>query len=157
MARDPLDVTSRAVTHPRLIPALVSIALLGATLEPLIRKPWDDSFPLSPYAMFAFKRPTTLTMEYAFGVTATGERHALTPRLIGSSEVLQALTVIARARGANELPQLCTQIAARVADLDDYADVTEIRIVTGTHDAVDYLVRHQHGTEIPRTSCRVAR
>ncbi len=141
----------------RVTAAVISIALLGATLEPLIRKPWDDSFPLSPYAMFAFKRPTKLTMEYAFGVTATGERHTLTPRIVGSAEVLQALTVIARAKSQNELPQLCAQIASRVANLDRYAEVTEIRIVSGTHDAVDYLVRHVQGTEVPRTSCPVMR
>jgi hypothetical protein len=141
----------------RVTAAVISIALLGATLEPLIRKPWEDSFPLSPYAMFAFKRPTKLTMEYAFGVTATGERHTLTPRIIGSAEVLQALTVLARAKANNELPQLCAQIASRVADLDRYAEVTEIRIVSGTHDAVDYLVRHVEGTEVPRTSCPVPR
>lgn len=141
----------------RVTAAVVSIALLGATLEPLIRQPWDDSFPLSPYAMFAFKRPTQLTMEYAFGVTSTGERHALTPRIVGSSEVLQALTVIAQAKAANELPQLCAQIAARVAELEAYAEVTEIRIVSGTHDAVDYLVRHIEGSEVPRVRCAVMR
>ena len=141
----------------RVFAAVVSIALVGATLEPLVREPWEDSFPLSPYAMFAFKRPTQLTMEYAFGVTATGERRTLTPKLVGSSEVLQALTVIARAKGAGELPQLCLQIAARVGELERYTDVTEIRIVTGTHDAVDFLVRHQIGTEIQRTSCKVPR
>lgn len=141
----------------RVTAAVVSIALLGATLEPLFRKPWDDSFPLSTYAMFAFKQPTKLTMEYAFGVTASGERHTLTPQIVGSGEVLQALTVIARAKAQNELPRLCAQIASRVADLGRYADVTEIRIVSGTHDAVDYLVRHVEGTELPRISCKVNR
>ena len=50
----------------RLFAAVVSIALLGATLEPLIREPWEDGFPLSPYPMFAFNRPTKLSIEYAF-------------------------------------------------------------------------------------------
>lgn len=141
----------------RLFAAIISIVMIAATVEPVLRKPWEDSFPLSPYAMFAFKRPTKLTMDYAFGVTATGERRTLTPRIVGSAEVLQALTVIQRARAKNELPALCTTIASRVADLDRYADVTEIRIVSGTHDAVDYLVRHVEGPEVIRTTCRVTR
>lgn len=141
----------------RLFAAIISIAMIAATVEPVLRKPWEDSFPLSPYAMFAYKRPTKLTMEYAFGVTSTGERRTLTPRIVGSGEVLQALTVIQRARAKNELPELCTKIAGRVADLDRYSDVIEIRIVTGTHDAVDYLVRHIEGTEIVRTTCKVTR
>ncbi|MBA3460674.1 MAG: hypothetical protein H0T46_11965 [Deltaproteobacteria bacterium] len=141
----------------RLFAAIISIVMIAATAEPVLRKPWEDSFPLSPYAMFAYKRPTKLTMDYAFGVTATGERRTLTPRIVGSAEVLQALTVIQRARAKNELPDLCAKIASRVADLDRYADVTEIRIVSGTHDAVDYLVRHIKGPETVRTTCRVTR
>jgi hypothetical protein len=141
----------------RLFAAIISIAMIAATVEPVLRKPWEDSFPLSPYAMFAYKRPTKLTMDYAFGVTSTGERRTLTPRIVGSGEVLQALTVIQRARANKELPELCAKIASRVADLDRFSDVIEIRIVSGTHDAVDYLVRHIHGPEIVRTTCKVTR
>jgi hypothetical protein len=145
------------VLGTRVFAAVVSIALLGATLEPLIRQPWEDGFPLSPYPMFAFKRPTKLSMEYAFGVTATGERKTLTPRLVGSAEVLQALTVLQRAKSRGELPGLCLTIAARVADVARYDDVTEIRIVTGTHDAVDFLMRDIRGPEVQLTSCKVPR
>ena len=56
----------------RLAATIVSVVLVLAVLEPLRREPWDDSFPLSPYAMFAFKRPTKLTMDYAYGVTPSG-------------------------------------------------------------------------------------
>jgi hypothetical protein len=145
------------VLGTRVFAAVVSIALLGATLEPLIRKPWEDGFPLSPYPMFAFKRPTKLSMEYAFGVTSTGERRTLTPRLVGSGEVLQALTVLQRAKARRELPQLCATIAGRVAEVARFADVVEIRIVTGTHDAVDFLMRDIRGTEVQHTSCQVPR
>ena len=137
--------------------AVVSIALLGATLAPLIREPWDDGFPLSTYAMFAFERPTKLSMEYAFGVTATGDRKTLTPRLVGSAEVLQAMTVLQRARSQGKLPELCATIAGRVADDAGYNDLTEIRIVIGTHDAVDFLMRDIRGPEAQLTSCKVPR
>jgi hypothetical protein len=135
----------------------VSIALIAATASPVVRKPWDDSFPLSPYAMFAFSRPTQLTMEYGLGVTARGERRYLTPALVGSGEVLQALEVIKRAKATGTLPALCATIATRVAANRDYADVVAIRIVTGTHDAVDFLVRDKLGREVERARCEVTR
>lgn len=141
----------------RLTATIVSVVLVIAVLEPLRRQPWDDSFPLSPYAMFAFKRPTKLTMEYAYGLTPSGEKRTLTPRIVGSAEVLQALTIFQSARSRGELPQLCATIASRVATIERYADVTEIRIVSGTHDAVDYLVRHVEGPEVIRTACKVPR
>lgn len=125
--------------------------------SPILREPWNDGFPLSPYAMFAFARPTKLTMDYGLGETATGERRYLTPRIVGSGEVLQALNVIARARQARQLPQLCETIAARVATLDRYKDVVTIKIVSGTHDAVEFLVRDQIGKEVERTRCPVKR
>lgn len=137
--------------------AIVSIVMLLVVASPLLREPWDDGFPLSPYAMFAFARPTKLTIDYGLGETATGARRYLTPRIVGSGEVLQALNVIARARQANQLPALCQTIAARVATLDRYRDVVRIKIVSGTHDAVEFLVRHEVGKEVERTRCEVKR
>lgn len=141
----------------RATAAAVSIAMIVATASPVLRKPWEDGFPLSPYAMFAFRRPTKLTMDYPLGITASGGRRYLAPWIIGSAEVLQALQVIARAKAARTLPALCTTIASRVAQLDDYRDVVTIRIVSGTHEAVDFLVRDQIGTEQERARCMVPR
>jgi hypothetical protein len=146
------------VRNSRLAAAIVSIAMLVVVASPLLVEPWNESyFPLSPYAMFAFARPTKLTMDYGLGETATGERVYLTPRIVGSGEVLQALNVIARARQTNQLPQLCATIAARVATSDRYRDVVAIKIVSGTHDAVEFLVRHQQGKEVERMRCPVVR
>ena len=141
----------------RATAAVVSIAMIVATASPVHREPWEDGFPLSPYAMFAFRRPTKLTMDYPLGITASGDRRYLSPWIIGSSEVLQALQVIARAKKQRTLPALCATIASRVAILDDYRDVVSIRIVTGTHEAVDFLVRDQLGTEQEQARCMVPR
>lgn len=141
----------------RATAAVLSIVLIGATASPVLRKPWEDGFPLSPYAMFAFRRPTKLTMDYALGETATGERRTLSPRIIGSGEVLQALQVIKHARRTGALPALCERIAGRVSVLEDYRDVIRIRIVSGTHDAVDFLVRDVVGRELERARCEVRR
>lgn len=141
----------------RATAAVLSIVMIGATASPVLRKPWDDGFPLSPYAMFAFARPTKLTMDYPLGITRTGERRYLRPWIVGSGEILQAMRVVSQARSAKQLPALCETIAARVATHDDYTDVVTIRIVTGTHDAIDFLVRDVVGPEIQRASCEVKR
>jgi hypothetical protein len=141
----------------RVVAALVSTALVAAVLEPLVRAPSDDGFPLSTYPMFATKRPTVQTFHYALGVTRDGKRRTLSPRMIGTGEILQALTIIGRAIGRGEAKPLCETIAARVAGEDEFADIVAIRIVTGTHDAVEYLSRGVVGREVERVRCEVKR
>jgi len=137
--------------------ALVSVVLLGVTLSPLVREPTDDGFPLSTYPMFAIRRETTQTFTYALGETAGGQRRTLSPAALGTGEILQALKVVERAVGAGELRPLCEAIAARVARDNEFADIVAIRIVTGTHDAVEYLARGQVGKELERLRCAVRR
>ncbi len=141
----------------RVVAAAVSLVLLGATAAPVLRAPHDDGFPLSTYPMFATPRPTQLTLDYARGVTATGAPCTLAPALIGTGEVLQAVAVISRARAARQLPALCVDIAARVAADHAFADVVAVQIVTGTHDAVAFLVHGVRGREIERARCEVRR
>lgn len=133
--------------------------LLLVVAFPLLRDPHDDGFPLSTYPMFGERRSTALTMDYALGETATHGRRTLSPQLAGTGEVLQAYALFARAvHGPRPgLQQLCTQIAARVAAEPDYRDVIAIRIVTGQHDAVEYLVRGNVGVERERMRCLVPR
>ncbi len=143
----------------RALAAAISLALIGATLWPLGKDPRDDGFPLSTYPMFASHRPTRQTYRYALGETASGERRTLSPRLVGTGEVLQAIRVIDRAlaAGRGEAARLCEAIAARVATDDARADIVSIRLVTGTHDAVEYLARDQVGRETEILRCAVKR
>jgi hypothetical protein len=143
----------------RVAAAVVSIALIGATLSPLLRQPIKDSFPLSTYPMFAWKRPTKLTMSYAIGETATGERRYLVPRVVGSGEVLQARAIVERAvrKGGKELATLCEKVAANVAQFDRFDDVARIRVMSGTHDSIEFLIEHELGTEFERAKCEVKR
>lgn len=143
----------------RSIAAVISVVLVGATLYPVLRHPRDDGFPLSTYPMFASRRPTRLTMDYAIGIAQGGERHHLPPWTIGSREVLQARAILARGVGGGTRTQgpLCRDIATRIASAARFADIVEIQLVTGTHDAVDYLVRKQVGQENVRATCKVVR
>jgi hypothetical protein len=146
--------------NPRVFAAAASIVMIGVTLSPVLREPYDDGFPLSTYPMFASKRPRVLTFHYALGETATpGERITLTPGLVGTGEVLQAMRVIDRAvsRGRLEMTKLCDDIARRVAADGDFTRVRSIRIVTGTHDAIDYLSKDAIGRELERLRCAVKR
>ena len=142
-----------------MLAAVVSLALVGAVLAPVLRTPDADSFPLSTYPMFASRRPAQQTFVYAIGATATGARRVLDTAHVGTGEVLQAIQVFERtyAGGARELTALCNSIAARVAVDADLADIITIRIVTGTHDAVEYLARGQVGQERDVVRCPVPR
>jgi hypothetical protein len=143
----------------RVYAAVVSIALIAATLSPLLRKPVDDSYPLSTYPMFAWKRPTQLAMSYPIGETAGGERRYLAPYIVGTGEVLQARAIVERAvaKGGTELKDFCARVAARVAAAPDFRDVVRIRVMSGTHESIDFLVRHKLGVEYERTRCEVRR
>ncbi|HEY0479223.1 MAG TPA: hypothetical protein VGD37_17010 [Kofleriaceae bacterium] len=125
----------------RRLAAIASIALIGAALEPLVRAPDDDGFPLSTYPMFGAPRTTTLTMARAEGATSGGAPRRLSPAHLGTAEVMQAFTTLQRAVVADpaERAALCAAIAARVAGDADQRDVAEVRIVFGTHDAVALL------------------
>jgi len=143
----------------RAFALIASIALIGAALSPLVRRPEDDGFPLSTYPMFASRRPRQLTMSYPLGVTADGGRRYLSPGLIGSSEPLQAASIVEQAvgRGGAALRGLCEAIARRVAASPAHRDVAAIRLVTGTHDAVELLARDRIGAEREHGRCEVPR
>ena len=138
---------------------VVAVVLVGATLVPLARRVSSDSFPFSTYPMFAVPRPTSLTLAYGLGLTATGDRRPLAPRLAGTGEVLQAAAVFDDAvnGGTKTLAPLCTKIAERIAAEPSLDDIAFVRIVTGTHDALDYLLHDTLGRETERWRCRVTR
>ena len=150
---------ARSAVVSTVVSIVVSIVLVGATLAPMLRSPDRDSFPLSTYPMFAARRPLVTAIDFAYGVTGTGERRTLSPRMLGTREVLQAAAMLDRATagGPKALKPLCEQIAVRVASEPRFADVATIRIVEGTYDAVEYLVRDAPGVEHDRWRCRVVR
>lgn len=142
---------------PKVFAAVASCVLVGVTLSPVLRDPGDDGFPLSTYPMFATARPRTHTMSYALGVTATGERRTLRPRLIGSAEVIQAYTMVGQAmRDKQSAAALCRAIAARIRASGD-EEIVAVRIVTAKHDAIDAVVDGTFGKETERVRCEVKR
>lgn len=145
----------------RLYAYVVSAVLIGAVAYPFAWKGYEDSFPLSAYPMFSRRLPTPeLKVAYAIGLEDDGERHHLEPELIANDEVLQARAVISRAVGAGrgDAAKLCAHIAERVASRSGMRGVTSVRIVTGTHDAVEFLTgRDRVGSEKVHVACPVRR
>jgi len=137
--------------------AIASVALVAAAASPVLRDPGDDSFPLSTYPMFARERGRTLTLAYPIGRTGSGGRRVLEPRVVGTTEVLQALAIVEDALASGGGDALCARIADAVARDRAYRDVVAIELVVGTHDAVDYFVRDRTGDESVRARCGVAR
>jgi hypothetical protein len=132
---------------------------VAAVLSPLARDPHRDGFPLSTYPMFATPRDTRMSISFAYGETAAGERRAIGPDALGTREVLQAAATIARAvdRGRAEAMALCRQIAGAVSADVEMADVVGVAIVTGDEDAVAYLADGTLGPERVRARCAVER
>ncbi len=143
----------------RWLAAVVSIGLVGAVLEPLVRSPYDDGFPLSTFPMFATPLPGQVAMSYAQGVTADGQRRVLSPGHLDTGEVLQASSRIERAvdAGPRERLGLCLAIAARVAGDAALRDVVAIELVTGTYDTVETLAHGAVGHEVTRARCDARR
>ena len=133
----------------------MSIVLVGATISPVLKDPANDSFPLSPYPMFAWKRSTTISMEYLVGFTVTGERWHPPPRAIGSSEPLQAKRILERAAqgGVTSMRTLCEATAKRVPRYRK--DIVAVVMFSGTHEAVSYLVYDKRGDEHELVRCAV--
>jgi len=147
---------NEAASRDRVVGAAVSIAAIALVLGPLARDPVrGDSFPLSTYPMFAFRRATQQTLTYAVGWTAGGERRTLRPGHVANHEVMQAAMAFQTARGRE--PALCAAIAARVAADPELADVVRVQIVRATHDAVALLVRGERGVEHHVAGCEVRR
>jgi hypothetical protein len=146
------------VNPHRAVGAVVSILVIALTAAPVLDDPVKgDDFPLSTYPMFAYKRGTKHSFEYAIGWTASNERRTIKPRHVANNEVMQARTTFSTAVSKKTLPQLCERIAGRVAKDRRLGDVVRIEIVRGTHDAVGYLVRGERGRERRLHECQVAR
>jgi len=138
----------------------VSTALVALALYPLLFARGRDSFPLSPYPMFArAKSSPVMGMHYTLGRTGDDDRVYLRPELVANSEVLQAAAVInaAARRGPTGAMALCKRVAVRVASDRVSRDVQRVQVVAGQHDAVKFLVDGEIGKERTLADCQVLR
>jgi hypothetical protein len=115
---------------------VLSVAAIGVVLAPA----WieRDSYPLSTYPMFSYRRERVEVVDTAVGYDITGARVRLTPTLIaGGREVIHAAVTVSTAISRGDTDALCAEIAARAATRKPA--LRRIEIVSETHDVVDYF------------------
>lgn len=147
------------MTATRIWGSVVSVAMLLAVAYPLRRNPvYGDSFPLSTYPMFAFKRPgARVAMDYVIAVGPDDARIHVPPELVANHEVMQALMTIRRAVQSGKASTLCAEVASRAARDRRFDAMDTIQVVFGDHKGVDYLVHRKRGPERIHARCPIPR
>ena len=120
-------------------PALLfCAAVIGATLWPLQGEPKDDSFPLSTYPMFSTV-PKAAWLDVIVGFDASGKEFKIPPQLVANYEVMQAAQTIRLAVRKQRAPQLCAEVAARVAADPDFEHIVRLEVQRRKFDPLTYF------------------
>jgi hypothetical protein len=146
-----------AVRRARVVGVAMLVVVAIAVLWPAVRRPPQDSFPLSTYPMFSFPLDPVADIDLVVGVDAAGADIRLSPESIaGTDEVIQAGGAVARAvAGRGDDPAaLCQRVADRLVGEDPVA----VEVRTDRYDAIawfrgdrDPLERTVHARcEVPR-------
>lgn len=142
-AESPAQRPVESWTRLRNWGTLVAATLLVAW--PALGELDDDSFPLSNYPMFAAERGRPV-MAQIVGFDGEGHVRRLSPELLGSSEVLQAKSLVERAAngGPKTRQTFCETVARRVRDAqasddDGSAKISRLEIAKGRFDPVTYF------------------
>lgn len=137
-AESQVEWRSRLRSWGTLVVATLSVAW------PALGELDDDSFPLSNYPMFAAERGRPV-MAQIVGFDSQGQVRRLSPELLGSSEVLQAKSLVERAAngGPKARQTFCETVARRVRDAqtddDVSAKISRLEIAKGRFDPVTYF------------------
>jgi hypothetical protein len=123
----------------RRAPALIfSTLVVAATLSPALREPPRDSFPLSSYPMFS-SVPKRRWLDVIVGFDAAGNEVKIPPQLVANIEVMQAAETIRLAVRQRRAPQLCSEVAARVAGDPNFAHVVRLEVQRRKFDPLTYF------------------
>ncbi|MCB9703175.1 MAG: hypothetical protein H6711_14875 [Myxococcales bacterium] len=123
----------------RLRAYLSSALVLALVAWPLTQGIEYDSFPWSSYPMFARDRPQVAVVHHVVAVADDGRHRPIPPPLIANDEVLQAAATIGTAIHRRRSPQLCRQVADRVAADPRWQDFTWLEVATDRYDVLDYF------------------
>jgi len=101
-----------------------------------------DSYPVSTYPMFSYRRTTTETVDTAI-LVVDGDVRRLSPTTIADTdEVILAAATVSNAIASGTAAVLCAEIAGRVGTVENAAggsggaSAAEIRVVTERFDSV---------------------
>lgn len=119
-----------ALRSRSIIGRLAAAAVLAAVLSPAITS--RDSFPLSTYPMYAFRRARLDTFQVVLGIDATGADRPLSLRVVADTDdPLIGESLVAQAIRDGRADRLCEQVAHRVD-----AGVARVLVVEEVHDVV---------------------
>lgn len=142
----------------RRAPALLFCALIvAATMWPALRDPPRDSFPLSTYPMFSAVRGQAW-LHVIVGFDADEHEYQIPPRLVVNIEVMQAAQTIRIAVRRRRPKRLCEQVAARVADDPDFAQIVRLEVQSRRFDPRTYFVEADGKTPLKvrrRARCEI--
>jgi hypothetical protein len=128
----------RATNFRRTPPLIFSVLVMAATLSPALREPSRDSFPLSTYPMFS-SVPKAAWLDVIVGFDAAGNEHRIPPQLVANIEVMQAAQTIRLAVRQRRAPQLCVEVAARVAADPNFEHVVRLEVQRRKFDPLTYF------------------
>ena len=119
----------------------ISVALILLVFTPLMRETPRDDFPLSNYPMFSKPRDYRDTkIRHVVAFDAHNNGRPVTPRLVGTEEVMQAVQTVNIAVRRGAAPDLCESVAERVAQAGaEWADVVRIEVRLDRYDAIAYF------------------
>jgi len=124
----------------RPVRAIFGVALVLASVAPLLRNAEHDSYPLSTYPMFARTLGKPL-LTFAEGLSQRGEAVRLPPEIVANDEPMQAMRTLklTAKRGGEALSRLCVEIAERTARDPDFARVRRVRIARARFEPLRYF------------------
>lgn len=142
---------------PKWGAVVVSVVAAFLVVQPAFRDPPRDSYPLSNYPMFAEPLAATNDANTVVGITAAGERRALSPqRIAGTDEVIQAVGHVYDELASGNAARLCSDVARRIATSGP-SDVVAVEVVTERQDAVAYFRGARHPEVTVHAACAVVR
>jgi hypothetical protein len=152
-------VIERSDARPlRRVPALLFSALVvAATIGPALRDPPRDSFPLSTFPMFSSVRKQAW-LHVIVGFDAQDNEHKIPPSLVANIEVMQAAETIRIAVRRKRPKLLCEQVAARVAEDPDFAQIVRLEVQSRRFDPRTYFVEADGKTPLKlrrRARCEI--
>ncbi|MEP6661176.1 MAG: hypothetical protein ABJD24_14770 [Acidimicrobiales bacterium] len=113
-----------------IVHRLAAVAVLAAVMSPAVTN--HDSFPLSTYPMYAFRRGRLDTFQVVLGVDATGADHPLSLRVVANTDdPLIGESLVAQSIRAGRADRLCEQVALRVD-----AATAKVLVAEEVHDVI---------------------
>jgi hypothetical protein len=127
---------------PAVVTAILLLVLLSPILENWKSKP-HDSFPLSYFPMFSFRRGSTITGNSLIGMDSEGNRVLLSFRLAGTGGFNQVRRQIAAKLKDKRGAEVCEQVASKVAASRKRSlrDVESVQVISAKHNIDRFFAR----------------